>query len=149
MSLPFIYHRLVQFADTDMAGIIHFANYYRYLEEAEHAYLRSLGLSVMTTLPDGRVLGWPRVRAGCSFEVPAVYQDELEVRIWVSRKGVKSLTFDAEVWRGETRLAKGFLKTVCCLVGADRHLESVAIPPEFGDRIIEYQPPASTSHAVS
>jgi len=138
--LPFVYHRMVQFADTDMAGIIHFANYFRYMEEAEHAYLRSLGLSVMHQQPDGTYLGWPRVRTGCSFEVPAKYQDELEVRIWVSRIGLKSLTFDAECWRGDTRLAKGFIKTVCCRVSEDRQLVSIPIPVEFTSKIVEYQP---------
>ena len=46
MTAQFVTTRRVEFADTDMAGIIHFANYYRYMEEAEHTFIRSLGLSV-------------------------------------------------------------------------------------------------------
>src|SRR5213078_989612 len=38
--------RRVEFADTDMAGIVHFANFFRYMESAEHEFLRSHGLSV-------------------------------------------------------------------------------------------------------
>ena len=46
MPAQFITTRRVEFADTDMAGIIHFANYYRYMEEAEHAMWRAAGLSI-------------------------------------------------------------------------------------------------------
>ena len=63
MLAQFISTRRVEFADTDMAGIIHFANYYRYMEEAEHSFFRSLGLSIMQPQPDGSVIGWPRVSA--------------------------------------------------------------------------------------
>ena len=38
--------RRVEFCDTDMAGIVHFANFFRWMESAEVEFLRSLGLSV-------------------------------------------------------------------------------------------------------
>ncbi|MFN5297190.1 MAG: acyl-CoA thioesterase [Planctomycetaceae bacterium] len=128
---PFVYHRRVQFAETDMAGIVHFANFYRYMEEAEHAFLRSRGLSVKVDQPDGTVLGWPRVRGTCSFEHPARYEDELEVRVRVARMGVKSLTLTFEICRGDLRLAEGELKTVCCRFSARGDFESVEIPSEW------------------
>ena len=46
MAYEFKKMRRVEFADTDMAGILHFANYVRYVEEAEHDFVRSLGASV-------------------------------------------------------------------------------------------------------
>ncbi|MCX7423432.1 MAG: thioesterase family protein [Planctomycetia bacterium] len=137
MSAQFTSTQRVGFADTDMAGIIHFANYYRYMEDAEHAFFRSLGLSIMQKQPGGAVIGWPRVSASCSFEAPAYFEDELEVRLSVIRKGVKSLTFEIEFWRGETRLAHGRLKTVCCLCRAHEPLVSIAIPAEYSDKIQE------------
>lgn len=138
-----VYHRRVQFAETDMAGIVHFSNFYRYMEEAEHSYLRSVGLSVMMDQPDGTVIGWPRVRTSCSYEAPARYQDEMEIHVNVSRKGVKSLTFNFEFWRRETRLARGSLKTVCCIVAHNQPLVSIAIPPEI-DAMIEEWPDSAT-----
>jgi acyl-CoA thioester hydrolase len=138
----FVYHRRVQFSETDMAGIVHFSNYYRYMEEAEHAYLRSIGLSVMMTLEDGTIIGWPRVRTSCAYEAPARFEDEIEIRLNVSRKGVKSLTLDMEFWRGETRLAHGTLKTVCCIVAHNADLKSIAIPPDIDAKIIECPDPS-------
>lgn len=139
-----VYHRRVQFAETDMAGIVHFSNFYRYMEEAEHSYLRSIGLSVMMEMPDGTVIGWPRVRTSCAYEAPARFEDEIDIHVNVSRKGVKSLTLDFEFWRGETRLARGTFKTVCCIVAHNQALVSIAIPPEIDAVIIE-SPEASKS----
>ena len=145
MTAQFIMTRRVEFADTDMAGIIHFANYYRYMEEAEHAFFRSQGLSIMQVQPDGAVIGWPRVSASCSFEAPAYFEDELEVRLNVVRKGVKSLNYEIEFWRGATRLAHGRLKTVCCLCRVHQPLISMAIPAEYADRIQESLAVSSSS----
>ena len=138
-----VYHRRVQFAETDMAGIVHFSNYYRYMEEAEHSYLRSVGLSVMMDLPDGTVIGWPRVRTSCTYEAPARYEDEIDIHINLCRKGVKSLTFNFEFWRGATRLARGCIKTVCCILAHNQPLVSIAIPPAIDAVLIE-SPEASS-----
>ncbi|MFO0928438.1 MAG: hypothetical protein U0736_15660 [Gemmataceae bacterium] len=63
--------RLVEFADTDMAGILHFANYFRYLEAAEHAYLRACGLSVVLQ-HEGETISFPRVGVVRVFEAGPV-----------------------------------------------------------------------------
>ena len=47
--LPVSEHRLarrVQFYETDAAGVVHFSDYFRYMEEAEHALWRAAGLSI-------------------------------------------------------------------------------------------------------
>ena len=129
-----ITHR-IKFHETDMAGIVHFAHFYRYMEEAEHAYFRSLGLSVSMPQPDGSVMGWPRVRSQCTFEAPAYFEEVIEVRLNVARIGVKSLTFEVEFYRDETRIAHGSLKTACCLVEHGQPLRSVPIPDEILDKI--------------
>ena len=49
MGFDFTHQRQVEFAETDMAGIVHFANFFRWMESAEHAFLRSLGHSVHTS----------------------------------------------------------------------------------------------------
>ena len=45
MASDFTYFRRVEFSDTDTAGLIHFSAMLKYMEEAEHAFYRSLGLS--------------------------------------------------------------------------------------------------------
>lgn len=131
MVAQFVFRRRVEFSDTDMAGIIHFSSYYRYMEEAEHAFFRSRGLSVMQRREDGVVIGWPRVSAACSFEAPARFEDELDIHISVERKGVKSLTMRYEFFNGDLRVARGRMKIACCLCRHDAPLESIPIPPAY------------------
>src|SRR5689334_6065032 len=45
-SAGFRYTRRVQFSETDMAGIVHFSAYFRFMEEAEHALWRAAGVSI-------------------------------------------------------------------------------------------------------
>ena len=81
MSYHFVAKQRVEFFETDLAGIVHFANFYRYMEQAEHTLFRSLGLIIHGKMADGTVFGWPRVSATCSFKSPAYYGDELEIGI--------------------------------------------------------------------
>ena len=133
----FIANRRVEFAETDMAGIVHFANFYKWMEETEHEYFRWLGLSIMQRREDGTYIGWPRVSATCNFEKPAFYEDVIQVRLDVDRIGVKSLTLVVEFWRDDERIAVGRMKTACCLCGTEATLESIPIPDEYLDKLQE------------
>ena len=46
MPSEFKLTRRIEFAETDMAGIVHFANFFRMMESTEHAFFRSLGLTI-------------------------------------------------------------------------------------------------------
>ncbi len=113
-----------------MAGIVHFSNFYRWMEETEHEFFRSLGFAIMEPRGDGTYLGWPRVSASCTFERPLTYDDEFQVRLDVERIGVKSMTYVMEVWQ-EQRIAHGRLKTACCICGAHAKIESIVIPDSY------------------
>ena len=43
MAYEFKATRQVEFSETDMAGIMHFSNFFRFMETAEHGFYRSLG----------------------------------------------------------------------------------------------------------
>lgn len=133
----FTWKHRVQFAETDTAGIVHFSNYYRFMEETEREFFRTLGLSIMEPQADGTVIGWPRVRASCSYESPAFYDDLLEIDLNITRRGAKSLSMQFHFRRGETTVARGELKTVCCLSRALGKLESIEIPAEVAAKLVE------------
>ncbi len=132
---PFISQRRVAFSETDMAGIVHFANFYRWMEEVEHEFFRSLDLRIMERQADGTYIGWPRVSGACHFEAPAHYEDDIESRLTVERVGFKSLTFLIEFWHGTQRLAHGRLKTACCICRPDGTLQSIEIPANYRQQI--------------
>lgn len=139
MAVAFSTTRRIEFADTDMAGLIHFTCFYRLMEEAEHEFLRSLGTRIVDRRDDGTTISWPRVSAACSFHAPAVFEDELEIRIMVEHVGTSSLTLAHEFRRGDTLVADGVMKTVCCLVGEEGELRAVEIPEPLRTRLSDLQ----------
>ena len=129
--------RVIEFCETDMAGIAHFSNFYCWMEQAEHAFFRSLGLTIANHQDDGTTIGFPRVSASCRFVSPACFEDELMVLLQVRRVGVKSLTYDTTFSIGDRLVARGSLKTVCCRFRPGESLQSIMIPKEYLSKIDE------------
>jgi acyl-CoA thioester hydrolase len=137
MAHEFKIVRRVEFSETDMAGIVHYSNFFLYMEAAEHAFFRSLGFSVVTKQVDPPV-GWPRVRAECDFKAPLHFEDEFEVHMLVSEKKSKSLTF---VFRFRklnanppVEVARGAI-TVVCVTHQDGKMAAATIPKQIADKI--------------
>lgn len=123
----FVTRRRVEFADTDQAGLCHFARFFVFLETAEHELLRSLGAAPFHAR-DGRILGWPRIEATCRYLSPAFFGDELEIQVAVTRLGSRSVAYEGTFLRGETKIAKARWSAVCCWMEDTRRLEPTAIP---------------------
>jgi YbgC/YbaW family acyl-CoA thioester hydrolase len=119
-------HR-VQFSETDMAGIVHFSNYFRLMEEVEHAFFRSIGMSVVMQ-HEGMHIGWPRVAAKCDYLGPAKFEDEIVLNLRVARVGEKSFTYSVEFMLNGRKIAVGEITSVCCLIESGA-MRSIAIPP--------------------
>jgi acyl-CoA thioester hydrolase len=134
----------VEFAHTDMAGIVHFSNFFRYMENAEHAFFRSLGLSIHTTL-DGQEYGWPRVHAACDYMRPLRFEEEFEIHLRVQAKKPKSLSYEfvfRRIGEGDgTEVARGSLTVVCVAIDADTGKMKAVTIPEAIASCIETAPP--------
>ena len=145
MISRFEYHRRVAFSETDMAGIAHFANFFRYMEEAEHALFRSLGESVHPQGESGARTGWPRVEVQCKFRAPLRFEDEMLVEVLIDRLGSKSITYLHKIWGpapdggGERPLcAEGQITAVCSSVDPSTgKLASIAIPNKIKSQLAE------------
>src|SRR5579871_1939600 len=92
MPFEFKAVRRVEFSETDMAGIVHYSNFFRYMETAEHGFFRSLGYSVVMN-HFATPMGWPRVHAECDYRHPLRFEDEVEVHLLVTKKRPKSLSY--------------------------------------------------------
>lgn len=136
MACEFRYRRRVEFSDTDLAGIVHFSNYFRYMEAAEHAFLRSLGLSVHEE-GDGRIVTWPRVASECSYVRPLRFDDEFEVRLAVREKNHKSLVYDFRFFDDQSHpVARGSIKVACVDYDpATGRMKSIPIPDHVSEKI--------------
>lgn len=130
-------HR-VGFAETDMAGIVHFSNFFRYMETAEHGFFRSLGFSIVTRHIDPPV-GWPRVHAHCDFKQPLHFEDEVEIHMLVTEKKSKSLTYLFRFRKLNSspvvEVARGTITVVCVKKNADGKMSATTIPQEIADKI--------------
>ena len=136
MSPPFRISRRVDFADTDMAGIIHFSNYFRYMESVEVAFLRARGLSVSMPWGEDKI-GFPRVSATCDFLHPVRFEDVVDIEVRVERVGRKSVTYTFDFAHKGKLVAKGRLSAVCCRIRPEAHeLESIDIPEDIRKRLL-------------
>ena len=138
MAEKFITNRRVEFCETDAAGIAHFASYMCYMEQAEHEFLRSLGLSVCEPQSDGWHLSWPRVHVECDFQGSAKFEDVIEINVSVARLGKKSVTYAFEFMRGGEQIAKGRVTTVCCNVKPGKPLQSIKVPQKYSELLIRF-----------
>lgn len=138
MAYEFKAIRRVEFGETDMAGIMHFSNFFRFMETAEHGFYRSIGLSVVMSNAEPR-LGWPRVRAECDYKKPLRFEDEVEIHLLVSEKRSKSLRFQFRFRKLNAspveEVARGTLTTVCVAHHRDGSMSAVTIPKEIADKI--------------
>jgi len=130
--------RRVEFSETDMAGIMHFSNYFRFMETAEHAFLRSLGLSVVLSRLDP-ALCLPRVHAECDFSSPLRFEDEVEIHLLVAGKSSRSLSYLFRFYRRDAghrrEVARGAMKVACAARQPDGTLKSAPLPAALAERI--------------
>jgi YbgC/YbaW family acyl-CoA thioester hydrolase len=138
MPYEFQVTRRVEFSETDQAGIMHFSNFFRFMESAEHAFFRSLGFSVARSR-NGVEVCLPRVHAECDYAVPLRFEDEVLVRLLVERKGRRSLTYQFRFSRlngsHPEEVARGRLTVACVERQADGAMKAVPLPQTIADKI--------------
>jgi acyl-CoA thioesterase FadM len=137
MSAGFHYHRPLRFADTDMAGVGHFAAILTLVEEAWHAWLTKLGECVHPAhAPAGaEPVGWPIVSITSDFRHPVRFQDVIRVLLSVERLGARSLRlrFTLEGPNGE--FGSGSLTTACATQSADGSWSARPIPASLAAKL--------------
>lgn len=102
----------VYYEDTDMGGIVYYANYLRYIERARSDWVRSLGVDQNAMREkDGVVFVVRRVEA--DYLKPAKFDDELLVRTVVKAVTGVRLIMVQEVIRGDDLLFQAEVTVVC------------------------------------
>jgi 4-hydroxybenzoyl-CoA thioesterase/acyl-CoA thioester hydrolase len=133
----FIYHRRVQYKDTDASGIAHFSCFFVYAEEAEHAMWRAAGISIE---PRETSIGWPRVSASFDFFKPLRFEDAIEVRIRVVERTAKTFRYQSQVVCNGELVAIGSSTSICVRKVAGEPLRAMDIPGDIAGRF-EVMPP--------
>ncbi len=136
----FIYSDRVQFSDTDLAGIVHFANFFRYMERAEHAFFRAVELSIAedpALVPDDERVGWPRVHASCDFHAPLLFQEVFQVELLIEEIRGKAIRYLLRTWKEDGSLAaEGRMAAACVRKDPETgRMKAVPIPPRILEKI--------------
>ncbi len=95
---PFEWRVRIYYEDTDLGGVVYYANYLRYLERARSEWLRALGVSQSRLLADSRVL-FAVTSVSIRYLSPARFEDLLVVTSELTRLQRASMTFAQQIRR--------------------------------------------------
>lgn len=114
----------VYYEDTDMAGIVYYANYLRYIERARSDWVREVGIDQLAMKEAGVVFAVRRVEA--DYVTPARFDDVLEVRTTLDSLSPARMVMVQEVWRNDVLIFTAKVLIVC--IGASG--KPVRLPAE-------------------
>jgi acyl-CoA thioester hydrolase len=101
----------VYYEDTDLAGIVYYANYLKFIERARSEWVRELGIDQVQMKADGLVFAVRRIEA--DYLAPAKYDDELVVHTTMEPGSGARLVVKQEVKRGEAVLFSAIVTIIC------------------------------------
>ena len=103
----------VYYEDTDLAGVVYYANYLRFIERGRSEALRDLGIDQIALKRDQGLVFVVR-RLTIDYHAPARFDDLIEVRTQVVRLRGASVDMVQKVWREGTMLV-GAAVTIACM----------------------------------
>lgn len=101
----------VFYEDTDMAGIVYYANYLRYIERARSDWVRQIGIDQLAMKEQGVVFAVRRVEA--YYIAPAQFDDVLDVRTVLTQRSAARMVMRQQIWRGESLIFAADVTIVC------------------------------------
>jgi YbgC/YbaW family acyl-CoA thioester hydrolase len=122
----------VQFYETDVAGLVHFSWFFRYMEEAEHALWREAGLSIH---PPDSDIGWPRIASSFEFYRPLRFEDEFDVHLRVAEMTKKTIRYECVLTKNDEKIASGSMTIACVRKKPTMH--GIEIPRDVAERFTD------------
>lgn len=119
----------VYYEDTDLAGIVYYANYLKFIERARSEWLRELGVDQLQLKASGLVFAVRHLEA--DYLSPARFDDLLVVETGLNMLGSARIVMDQRVLRGD-RLLFAARVTVVCVAENGR---PARIPAEVAARV--------------
>ncbi|MDD2679637.1 MAG: thioesterase family protein [Candidatus Omnitrophica bacterium] len=124
MKIKIYYH------DTDGYGVVYYANYLKYLEEARTELLAEKGCPVKELFEQG--VFFVVARQEIDYRASAVYGDTLDIQTKISKISAVKIIFEYQIYNQHKKLLTE-AKTV--LVCVDKNLKPKAIPEEIRKKI--------------
>lgn len=121
----------IYYEDTDLAGIVYYANYLKFIERGRSEWLRDLGIDQLALKARGLVFVVRHLEA--DYLAPARFDDALCVRSSLHQIGSARITMCQKVWRDDKVLFAATVTLVC--INDDGR--PVRIPAEIAGRFPE------------
>jgi acyl-CoA thioester hydrolase len=112
--------------------MVHFSNFFRYMEEAEHALWRAAGMKIEKA---GADLSWPRVAASADFKSPLRFEEEFEVRATIAAISPRTIKYAHEIVRGNDLIGTGTVTVACVRRDANGVRKAVEVPADVLERL--------------
>jgi acyl-CoA thioester hydrolase len=120
----------VYYEDTDLAGIVYYANYLKFIERGRSEWVRALGID-QTALKTGQGIVFAVRRVEADYLRPARFGDDLTVVTRLREIGGARIVVEQEVLRQGERLFMALVTLVC--LSDDGH--AARVPPEVRARL--------------
>ncbi len=124
MKVRIYYHH------TDCGGVVYYANYLKFLEEARTEFFEEKGLFMKSLIAQGVL--FVVARQEIDYKLPAVYGDILEARAWVSGHSNVKVEFEQEI-KNQHKQVVSKAKTI--LVCVDKNFKPQGIPEEVKNKL--------------
>ena len=102
LSADFSINIRVYYEDTDLGGVVYYANYLKFMERARTDFLRQAGFDQGQLLSEARRM-FVVSKASIEYHLPAVLDDWLAVTAKVQQIRRASLLFSQQCWRVQQR----------------------------------------------
>ena len=119
----------IYYHDTDCGGVVYYANYLKFFEEARTEFFSERGLSIKELADAGTM--FVVARQEIDYKLPAFYGDMLDVGAAISNISAARIDFEHEVKKNGQLIAKAKTIMVC----VDKTLKPKTIPEEIRKKI--------------
>lgn len=121
----------VRFVETDMMGVVHHANYFRWFEMGRVAYLREAGVYLLDLMDEGIL--FPITDVSCQYRSSARFDDEIIIETTMAELTKVRMVFSYRVLRAADGLLLATGRTQNAF--ADEHGKIIRLPAVYFDRL--------------
>ena len=126
MKVKIYYH------DTDCGGVVYYANYLKYLEEARTEFFEQRGIFVKELAARG--ISFVVARQEIDYELPAFYADTLQIDMRISDISRARVNFEYEI---NNQNGKAVSKAKTVLVFVDKNFKPKTIPQDIRQKLLK------------
>lgn len=115
----------IYYHDTDCGGVVYYANYLKYLEEARTEYFLSKGVDLQKLSTEG--IWFTVARVEIEYKSPAHYQDTIRILTTVEKAKMSVMQFFQKIFKNSTIIVEARTTLICI----DNNFKPLAIPEEI------------------